>query len=169
MTTPQLTVPPRLVEPTAAVRDSYIAGEQADARTYGTSLEWVTDAIKDFEAYAAARRGVRTRWNVPSTMYWYVSGEHYLGTLMIRHELTPELAEVGGHIGYHVVVPWQRQGHATRMLAEALPICRDLGLDRVLLTCDHANEPSRRVILANGGIPDGHTGDEDRYWIPLPT
>ena len=58
-------------------------------------------------------RGVRTRWAVPSTMYWYVSGEHYLGTLVIRHELTPELAEVGGHIGYHVVVPWQRQGHAT--------------------------------------------------------
>jgi len=100
-------------------------------------------------------------------MYWYVSGEHYLGTLVIRHELTPELAEVGGHIGYHVVIPWQRQGHATRMLAEALPICQGLGLPRVLLTCATDNEPSRRVILANGGVPDGQVHGEDRFWITL--
>ena len=45
--------------------------------------------------------------------------------------------------------------------------CRDLGLARVLLTCAADNEPSRRVILANGGIPDGQTAGEDRFWINL--
>jgi predicted acetyltransferase len=164
---PELTEPPRLVWPTAAVRDSYLAYEGADARMTGAPTDWIEPATEDFEAYVARRRGVLTRWEVPSTMYWYVSGEHYIGTLVIRHRLTPDLAEVGGHIGYHVVTAWRRQGHATRMLAEGLQECRRLGLDRVLLTVDPANEPSHRVIRANGGVRDGHARGEDRYWITL--
>jgi predicted acetyltransferase len=53
------------------------------------------------------------------------------------------------------------------MLAAGLGQCRRLGLDRVLLTCATDNEPSRRVILANGGAPDGQAGGEDRFWIDL--
>ncbi len=68
-------------------------------------------------------------------------------------------------MGYHVVTPWRRQGHATRMLAAGLTECRGLGLDEVLLTCDPGNEPSRKVILANGGVPDGRKRGEDRFWI----
>ena len=124
-------------------------------------------ASENFAEFVAARRGVRTRWGVPSTVFWYISGEYYLGTLVVRHRLTPELAEVGGHVGYHVVAPWRRQGHATRMLAAGLVECRRLGISRVLLTCDRSNEPSRKVILANGGEPDGQTGGEDRFWIRL--
>jgi hypothetical protein len=45
-----------------------------------------------------------------------------------------EGAEAGGHVGYHVVTPGQRQGHATRMLAAGLVLGEPLGLDRVLLT-----------------------------------
>jgi predicted acetyltransferase len=66
-----------------------------------------------------------------------------------------------------VVAPWRRQGHATRMLAAGLAHCRELRLDRVLLTCAADNEPSRRVILANGGVPAGQAGGEDRFWINL--
>jgi predicted acetyltransferase len=74
---------------------------------------------------------------------------------------------VGGHIGYHVVAPWRRQGHATRMLAAGLHECRRLGLRKVLVTCDADNEWSRRVILANGGVDDGRINGEDRFWIDL--
>lgn len=158
---------PRLVWPTTEVRVSYLVGEQADCLLRGTPTEWLGPAGDDFDEFVAVRRGVRTRWGVPSTIFWYVSGEYYLGTLVVRHRLTPELAEVGGHVGYHVVAPWRRQGHATRMLAAGLEECRRLGLDRVLLTCDEDNEPSRRVILANGGVPDGHTRGEDRFWITI--
>jgi predicted acetyltransferase len=159
--------PPRLVSPTTSVRESYLAGERADFLARGTSMERLRPAEADFEAYVAQRRGVKIRWNVPTTIFWYVSGEHYLGTLVIRHRLTPELADAGGHVGYHVVAPWQRQGHATRMLAAGLVECRRLGLDRVLLTCAADNYPSRRVILSNGGVPDGHAKGEDRFWITL--
>ncbi|WP_406474781.1 GNAT family N-acetyltransferase [Streptomyces sp. NBC_01615] len=159
--------PPGLVLPTAAVRDSYLAGERADCVAEGRSTEWLGPAGDDFEAFVEERRGVRVRWGVPSTVFWYVSGAHYLGTLVVRHSLTPELAEAGGHVGYHVVRPWRRQGHATGMLAAGLVECRRLGLDRVLLTCDAGNEPSRRVIQSNGGVPDGRAHGEDRYWISL--
>ncbi len=159
--------PPALIAPTARVRTSYLVGEQADCLVRGTPTDWLGAASEDFGAFVAARRGVRRRWGVPSTVYWYVSGEFYLGTLVVRHELTPELSDIGGHIGYHVVAPWRRQGHATRMLAAGLVECRRLGLDRVLVTCSHGNEPSRRVILANGGVADAPIGDEDRFWITL--
>jgi predicted acetyltransferase len=96
------------------------------------------------------------RWGVPSTVVWYVSGEYYLGTLVIRHELNGELAdEDGGHVGDHVVAPWRGQGHATRMLSEGLERSAALGMTRVLLCCARNNEASRRVILANAGKPDG--------------
>ncbi len=102
---------------------------------------------------------------MPSTIFWYVSGDYYLGTLVVRHSLTPELALVGGHIGYHVVAPWRRQGHATRMLAAGLDECARLAIEPVLVTCAEDNEPSRRVILANGGVPDGRERGEDRFWF----
>lgn len=153
------------MRPTVTVRTSYLVGEQADSVLTGTPADWLGPASEDFARYVAERREVRTRWGVPSTVFWYISGEYYLGTLVVRHRLTPELAEAGGHVGYHVVAPWRRQGHATRMLAAGLLECRRLGLGRVLLTCDPGNEPSRKVILANGGVPDGRQRGEDRFWI----
>jgi predicted acetyltransferase len=158
---------PRLTWPTVAVRTSYLVGEQADCLLRGTETDWLGPASEDFAEFVAVRRGVRTRWGVPSTVFWYVSGEYYLGTLVVRHELTPELAEIGGHVGYHVVAPWRRQGHATRMLAAGLVECRRLGLGDVLVTCNADNAPSRKVIVANGGQPDGQRQGEDRFWIRL--
>jgi predicted acetyltransferase len=163
----QLDERPRLRAPTTAVRVSYLVGEQADCVLREKPTDWLTEASADFEAYVAERAEVRHRWGVPYSTFWYVSGPYYIGSLVIRHELTPQLLEAGGHIGYHVVAPWLRQGHATRMLGEGLDEARKLGLERVLLTCLVENEPSRRVILANGGVRDGQACGEDRFWIDL--
>jgi len=163
-----LTENPRLVWPTSTVRTSYLVGEQADCLLRGTDTRWLGPASEAFEDFVAVRRGVRERWGVPSTLFWYVSSEYYLGTLVIRHELNGDLAdEKGGHIGYHVVAPWRAQGHATRMLASGLDQCRSLGLEEVLLCCAPDNEASRRVILRNGGRRDGSRHGEDRFWIDL--
>src|SRR5690348_8255902 len=118
--------PPRLVWPTSTVRKSFLEGELAHFLAERASAEWFDSAVEDFDTFVEQRRGVHIRWGVPSTTFWYVSGEHYLGTLIVRHRLTAELAEAGGHIGYHIVPAWRRQGHARRMLAAGLAECTRL-------------------------------------------
>ena len=113
---------------------------------------------------------------VPATQYLSVreADGKIVGMLQIRHCLNGYLAKYGGHIGYSVAPGERRRGYASRMLAAALPKCRELGLDRVLITCSVGNEGSRRTILANGGSyestvyePD-EKEDLERYWIVLP-
>jgi predicted acetyltransferase len=89
------------------------------------------------------------------TELWFVDGTGYLGTVIIRHRLTPALERAGGHIGYHVVPGHRRRGHATQMLAQAKAICQQLGLPETLVTCAEDNLGSRRVIEANGGTSTG--------------
>jgi predicted acetyltransferase len=38
-----------------------------------------------------------------------------------------------------------------------LPIARELGLQRLLISCDEDNVPSRRVLEGNGGVSGGET------------
>ncbi|MFF1718675.1 GNAT family N-acetyltransferase [Streptomyces sviceus] len=99
------------------------------------------------------------------TNLWYVEDDTFLGRLSIRHRLTPHLLELGGHIGYVVRPGARRQGHATAMLAAALLVCRQLGVDRALVTCDATNTASRKVIEANGGEFEDRRGVKLRYWI----
>jgi GNAT superfamily N-acetyltransferase len=89
------------------------------------------------------------------TELWFVDGADYLGTVIVRHRLTPALERAGGHIGYHVVPGRRRRGHATQMLAQAKLVCQELGLSEILVTCAEDNLGSRRVIEANGGALDG--------------
>ena len=103
---------------------------------------------------------------VPATSLWAVDGGEYVGTLQIRHSLTRTLRTLGGHIGYEVRPSARRCGHATRMLALALPIAHALGIDPVLVTCDRTNIASRKVIESNGGKPDDPIGIKLRYWVP---
>jgi predicted acetyltransferase len=103
---------------------------------------------------------------VPVTELWYVDGTDYLGTVIIRHRLTPALEREGGHIGYHVVPGHRRRGHATQMLAQAKPVCRQLGLTETLVTCAQDNLGSRRVIEANSGTLDRIVDGEAHYRLP---
>ncbi|MEU0406647.1 GNAT family N-acetyltransferase [Streptomyces griseorubiginosus] len=113
---------------------------------------------------AETERPRRPDW-VPMTNLWYVQGDIFLGRLSIRHRLSPFLLELGGHIGYAVRPSARRQGHATAMLREALPLCRQLGIERALVTCDSTNTASRKVIEANGGEFEDRRGVKLRYWI----
>ena len=156
----------QLIPPTTMVRDSYLAGETEAAIQEGLSTGWLQEAAADFAGFVERRRTVRELWGVPVTERWFVEGGEYLGTVIIRHRLTPALEREGGHIGYHVVPGHRRRGHATAMLAQALLVCQQLGLGEVLVTCPVDNLGSRRVIEANGGVLDGIVDGEARYWLP---
>jgi predicted acetyltransferase len=103
---------------------------------------------------------------VPSTTLWWLDDGEYLGRIAIRHRLTPRLRELAGHIGYDVRPSARRRGHATAMLASALPVARELGIDPVLVTCDADNTGSKKVIEANGGIMEDQRAGKLRYWVP---
>ncbi len=163
----QLRPPPQLRKPTITVRASWLAAERAARAQDAGPTDVLDQAEADFTRFVAVRQGIRVLWNVPSSVWWYISGDTFVGELVIRHQLTAELERNGGHIGYEIAPAWRRQGHATAMLAEGLVECRRLGLAKVLLTCDVANEPSRRVILANGGVQDVTLDGQDRFWIDL--
>jgi predicted acetyltransferase len=87
----------------------------------------------------------------PQTALWWVAADEYLGRLNIRHWLTEDLVRRGGHIGYDVRPAARGCGHATAMLAAALPIAARMGIDPAHIDCDVGNGASRRVIEKNGG------------------
>ncbi|WP_315092890.1 GNAT family N-acetyltransferase [uncultured Cellulomonas sp.] len=110
---------------------------------------------------------------VPETFVGAFVGPTLVGRLSVRHRLNEELALVGGHIGYVVLPEHRRRGYAGVMMREALRIAREVGLDRVLVTCSDDNHASVRVIETAGGVLEDvvtHpvSGEpKRRYWIAL--
>ncbi len=141
----------------------------SEIRAFGHSWSSMPDgfaAYVDWLRSQALEESPRPDGYVPSTTLWWVEGEDYLGRIAIRHRLTPQLREVGGHIGYDVRPSARRRGHATAMLRGALPVARTLGIDSALVTCDVDNVASRKVIEGNGGILEEQRGDTLRFWVP---
>jgi predicted acetyltransferase len=103
---------------------------------------------------------------VPQTNLWWVAGDEYLGRLSIRHVLTPHLLYFGGNIGFEVRPSARRRGHATAMLAAALPLAAALGIDPARIDCDVGNDASRRVIEKNGGVLDEERDGSFFFWVP---
>ena len=115
---------------------------------------------------------------VPATQYIFVREEDnkIVGMIQIRHFLNEHLKKYGGHIGYSVTPSERLKGYASNMLKMALLKCKELGIDKVLITCDKPNEASRRTIVKNGGILENEVEDDtepgqcgivQRYWINL--
>jgi len=106
---------------------------------------------------------------VHSDYYWITDDgsaeEEVVGFLALRHELNAWLLEEGGHIGYAVRPSRRREGHATRALELAVRRSAELGLDRVLVTCDDDNLASARTIERNGGVYEDTRNRKRRYWI----
>ena len=132
--------------------------------------QWADPAV--FEEYVtslcaqALEESPRPAGFVPSTTLWWVSEDEYLGRIAIRHRLTPQLRDYGGHIGYDIRPSARRRGHATAMLAAALPAANALGIDPALVTCDEDNLASRKVIEAHGGTLEDQRGVKLRFWLP---
>ena len=129
-----------------------------------------------FESYLELLEDMKVRalpGFVTSTALFGFVGDEIVGKVNFRHELNEKLMKVGGHIGYGVVSAHRGKGYASEMLKQTLAFACQLGLERVLITCDEANFASSKVIEKNGGIfenyydPMDGTSKKKRYWIQL--
>ena len=98
---------------------------------------------------------------------------HILGATSIRHYLNEDLLQTGGHIAYGIRPSERRKGYATQQLTLALQKCGEMGIARVLITCDDDNVGSAKVIVHNGGVLENKVSEDTgqlvrRYWINLP-
>lgn len=173
-----------LVLPSAQYKDSFIeaVGEYKRERSAGPAARYgdlsVQELEQDFEAFVERERrqarghGLRPGY-VPEAVYWLVDGGAFIGSVSIRHALTPHLREVGGHIGYAVRPSKRGRGYGKTILKLALPKAKELGIEKVLLTCDVTNIASRKIIEGNGGVlesvvPNPDTGiEKNRFWIDI--
>ncbi len=112
---------------------------------------------------------------VPATQFLFIreSDNRLLGMLQIRHYFNDYLSKYGGHIGYSVRPSERRKGYGKEMLSQALPLCRELGLKSILITCFDTNIASEKTILSCGGIYESTFYEENekvnlkRFWINL--
>ncbi len=132
-----------------------------------TFEEWYS-AIIDNSREETVREGL-----VPATTYLAIrkSDSKLIGMIDIRHRLNEYLLKFGGNIGYSIRKTERRKGFATEMLKLALEKCKDMKIDRVLITCDKDNLASAKTIINNGGILENEVSEGDgitqRYWIAL--
>lgn len=171
----------KLIQLTPDYRDALmdmIAEWVEDQRTNGTnhspSILFEQDP-RDFEAYIRSlERKEPVNGKVPCSTYFLLEEEsdRLLGAANIRHYLNAELLDHGGHIGAGIRPTERKKGYGTQLIALALEKCGQLGIDRVLITCDKDNIGSAKAIQRNGGILEDERTNEDgvleqRYWIEL--
>lgn len=110
---------------------------------------------------------------VPASTYLVTTedGERLVGMIDIRHRLNDFLLKCGGHIGYSIRKSERRKGFATEALRLGLNVCKELGVNEVLVTCDKENVGSAKTVIKNGGILENEVQDGEtitqRYWIRL--
>ncbi len=131
------------------------------------SFKELVNKWKEYESESMYEKGL-----VPSSIYFLMDEyKKIYGAIDIRHELNDYLLRYGGHIGYGIRPSQRRKGYASQMLTLALPIVKELGISKALITCDKNNTGSAKTIMNNGGILENEVinGDEitQRYWITL--
>lgn len=110
---------------------------------------------------------------VPSDIFFLVNNKskRILGAIDIRYSLNDYLYNYGGNIGYGIRPTERKKGYATEMLKLALGICREKGMEKVLITCKSSNVASAKTMAKNGAVFENEVLENDvliqRYWIKL--
>jgi len=105
------------------------------------------------------------------TAYFVIDDHNRLiGGASLRHYLTVDGYNYGGHIGYGVRPSERRKGYGTAILKMVLEEAKALKIYKVLLVALETNFGSNKVIQNCGGILENKIKDSDnsiinRYWI----
>lgn len=94
---------------------------------------------------------------LPSTTYYCLEDGVILGAIRVRNGTNDWVENVIGHIGYETRPSARGKGVAKRLLSWVVNNAID---ERVIVTCNVENLPSRKVIEACGGEYLGEHVDE---------
>lgn len=129
----------------------------------------------DYHDFDVFLQGLNNSMNAkgvtPNSTYFCLDENRniFVGVVNIRHCLNDKLLLSGGHIGDGVRPSERGKGFATKMIALALEKCGELGIEKVLMTCDKNNPASARTIQKNCGILENEVDVKgktvQRYWI----
>ena len=129
------------------VQEHHNNGETSISASLGLSssdyTEWVTK-IKNNALSGDEQWG-------KSLLYLCFDGDRLIGLLSVRYELPEVLSEKYGDIGYGVRPSERNKGYATAMLKYALSVCKEKGMEKVILGCYKENLASAATIQKNGG------------------
>lgn len=116
----------------------------------------------------------QTGVDIPSTTYFAIrkKDNRLVGIIDLRHHINhPILGTWGGHCGYTVRPSERGNGFAKEMLRLNLSNAKELGIEKILITCHSDNAASEKTIIANGGIYEKMIvvdGIEiKRYWVKV--
>ena len=84
-----------------------------------------------------------------------------IGTINIRWNLTEEMKQFGGHIGYGIRPTERRKGYNKINLYRALEVCEEHGIEEVILDCNKDNLGSSRTMIDLGGVKQEERMHED--------
>jgi len=130
------------------VAEHHAAGEMSISASFGLSSlpygEWLGKMLDN------AGKG-SPEWG-RALLFLCCEGERIVGLLSVRYELSRELSEKYGDIGYGVRPTERRKGYARKMLAHALEVCREKGMKSVILGCYRDNIASAATIKGGGGV-----------------
>ncbi len=142
----------------------------------GSSMLMEFDDISDWLLFQKKLKSADTTPDgyVPSITYLYTNTitTKIIGIINIRLTLNEYLNDFGGHIGYAIHPNERNQGHGAEMLFKIIKQSKQLGLNRVLLTCKHNNIGSKNIILKHGGqlentVINNKNEMIERYWINI--
>ncbi len=80
------------------------------------------------------------------------SDNRIIGSINVRWNLTEEMKQFGGNIGYGIRPTERRKGYNKINLYLGLIEVQKLGLDKVMLVCEINNLGSSRTIQSLGGM-----------------
>jgi predicted acetyltransferase len=166
----------QLVKPSVKYKDSFLEALEEfkiEDKDYSVGFD---NLEKDFDKYISwledGSNGINLDDDyVPFTSLWLIDNGEYIGTVSIRHKLNERLIMVGGHVGYDIRPSKRKKGYGTLILKLSLPIAKQIGLDRVMLTCDNNNIASWKIMEKNSAVLDEKYYYEGkfkrRYWIDI--
>ena len=153
-------------------KEAYAEYTATGISTYGMTDADSVDIFEKYDHYRFERNLKPDR--VGADYYWLVDEQkdYFIGEITIRHRLNDALLVRGGHIGYVIRCSQWGKGYGTLMLSLALEKAKQMGLARVLITCDEKNMASARVMEKNGCVYENTVTCADgsrsrRYWKAL--